>query len=104
MFHIDHIVPLVSGGETVSENLALACVSCSLRKGAKEFAIVEGTKEKIRLFHPRKDNWNDHFEWHGAVLKGKTLTGKMTIELLKMNRQLILAVRDEEILLKRHPG
>jgi 5-methylcytosine-specific restriction endonuclease McrA len=35
-FHIEHIIPVVSGGETIVENLALACVSCSLRKGAKE--------------------------------------------------------------------
>ena len=104
IFHVDHIVPQASGGETVSENLALACVSCSLRKGAKEFATVEGTREKIRLFHPRKDNWSVHFEWNGVVLKGKTATGKTTIELLNLNRKLIQAIREEEILLNRHPG
>ncbi|PSR17345.1 hypothetical protein C8255_13025 [filamentous cyanobacterium CCP3] len=32
-FHIDHVIPAVAGGETTAENLALACVSCSLRKG-----------------------------------------------------------------------
>ena len=31
-FHIDHIIPVVAGGATTSDNLALACVSCSLRK------------------------------------------------------------------------
>lgn len=35
-FHIDHIVPLVAGGQTSADNLALACVSCSLRKGARQ--------------------------------------------------------------------
>jgi len=35
-FHIDHIVPVVAGGETITENLALACVSYSLRKGARQ--------------------------------------------------------------------
>ena len=34
-FHIDHVVPVVAGGQSTSENLALACVSCSLRKGAR---------------------------------------------------------------------
>jgi hypothetical protein len=29
-FHVDHIEPLSAGGETKAENLALACVSCSL--------------------------------------------------------------------------
>ncbi|MEO7673814.1 MAG: HNH endonuclease signature motif containing protein [Pyrinomonadaceae bacterium] len=103
-FHIDHIVPFASGGEMASENLALACVSCPLRKGAKEFAIVEDSKEMIRLYHPRKDNWNEHFEWNGVVLKGKTATGNTTIELLNLNRNLIQSIREEEILLSRHPG
>ena len=30
-FHIDHIVPRAAGGRTISQNLALACVTCSLR-------------------------------------------------------------------------
>ena len=34
-FHIDHIVPLAVGGPTTSDNLALACVSCSLYKAAR---------------------------------------------------------------------
>ena len=32
-FHVDHVVPQSVGGETSLSNLALACVSCSLRKG-----------------------------------------------------------------------
>jgi 5-methylcytosine-specific restriction endonuclease McrA len=38
-FHIDHIAPVMAGGETTAENLALACVSCSLRKGARQALI-----------------------------------------------------------------
>jgi 5-methylcytosine-specific restriction endonuclease McrA len=34
-FHVDHVVPVVAGGQSTSENLALACVSCSLRKNAR---------------------------------------------------------------------
>jgi len=101
---VDRIVPLASGGKTVSENLALACVSCLLRKGAKEFPSVGLAGEKVRIFHPQKDIWPDHFEWNGTVLKGNTLSGTATIELLKLNRQLILAIREEETLLGRHPG
>lgn len=33
-FHIDHVIPIAAGGGTVAANLALACVSCSLYKGA----------------------------------------------------------------------
>lgn len=102
-FHIDHIVPVASGGETEIENLALACVSCSLRKGAKEIAVDSETKDEVRLFHPRRDDWNEHFEWNGARINGLTAKGRATIDLLKLNRRLILAIREEEILLGRHP-
>lgn len=102
-FHVDHIVLLAAGGETSAENLALACVSCSLRKGAKEFVFDELTGREIRIFNPRKDSWEGHFEWNGTILKGKTEKGEATIKLLNLNRKLILAIREEEILLKRHP-
>lgn len=101
-FHIDHILPIASGGETIAKNLALACVSCSLRKGAKETAIDSETNQEVELFHPRRDDWNEHFEWHGVVLKGLTQKGRATVEALNLNRRLILAIREEEILLGRH--
>ena len=102
-FHVDHIIPIASDGKTISSNLALACVSCSLRKGARQLVVDEETNTEVRIFDPRKDTWDDHFEWNGVVVKGKTRTGKATVELLDMNRPLILAIREEEILLKRHP-
>ncbi len=102
-FHIDHIIPVNSGGETKIENLALACVSCSLRKGAKENAFDSETKSEVKIFHPRLEDWKENFEWNGATLKGLTPKGRATIELLNLNRRLILAIRKEEILLGRHP-
>lgn len=38
-FHIDHVIPRAAGGETVADNVALACVSCSLRKAARQTAL-----------------------------------------------------------------
>jgi 5-methylcytosine-specific restriction endonuclease McrA len=38
-FHVDHVVPQAAGGVSSLGNLALACVSCSLRKGARTTAI-----------------------------------------------------------------
>jgi 5-methylcytosine-specific restriction endonuclease McrA len=52
-FHIDHVVPRAAGGPTVADNLALACVSCSLRKWAKQTAIDPDTGEAVPLFNPR---------------------------------------------------
>lgn len=102
-FHVDHIVPVASNGETTAENLALGCVSCSLRKGAKETMIDSETDQEVKLFHPRLDAWNKHFQWNRVILKGLTAKGRATIQLLNLNRRLILAIREEEILLGRHP-
>ncbi len=100
-FHIDHIFPVASGGETVAENLALACVSCSLRKGAKETVIDPETKKEVPIFHPRKETWKEHFDWNSVKIIGITETGRATVKALNFNRPLILAIREEEILLGR---
>jgi 5-methylcytosine-specific restriction endonuclease McrA len=39
-FHVDHIVPRAAGGPTEADNLALACVSCSLRRFRSQVACV----------------------------------------------------------------
>jgi HNH endonuclease len=102
-FHIDHIVPLAAGGPTVPENLALACVSCSLRKEARRSAPDPLTGRRVALFHPRRQRWVDHFQWQGMVVVGRTPTGRATVEALQMNRPLILAIRQEEADRGRHP-
>jgi HNH endonuclease len=103
-FHIDHIIPVVAGGKTVAENLALACVSCSLRKGARQTAIDPVTGAEVSLFNPRLDIWTEHFQWNDVHLTGLTATGIATIDALSLNRAVILAIRKEEAALRRHPG
>jgi hypothetical protein len=103
-FHLDHIVPEADGGATVAANLALACVSCSLRKGAHQSAADVQTGKQTALFHPRRDRWSEHFRWDGLVLVGISAKGRATIHLLQLNRPSILAIREEEALRGRHPG
>ncbi len=102
-FHIDHVTPVAAGGETVAANLALACVSCSLRKSAKQTAVDPETKTEVPLFNPRRDIWSEHFQWDGVRVVGLTAQGRATIETLALNRSLILAIRREEAALGRHP-
>lgn len=102
-FHIDHVIPVAAGGQTVAENLALACVSCSLRKAARQTAIDPQSGKEVALYNPRRDTWHEHFRWEGVYLVGLTATGRATIEALDMNRVLILAIREEEAALGRHP-
>ncbi len=102
-FHIDHVVPVVEGGPTELSNLALACVSCSLKKGARQFAPDPETDESVRLFHPRTDEWKNHFRWDGTEVLALTAIGRATASLLDLNRPLIRAIRDEEAHWHRHP-
>jgi HNH endonuclease len=83
-FHIDHIVPVVAGGETTAENLALACVSCSLRKGARQALKDLETGEVVSVFNPRQQIWKEHFSWDGVQVFGLTATGRATIEALDL--------------------
>lgn len=102
-FHIDHITPISAGGATTLDNLALACVSCSLRKGARLTAIDPQTDRESPLFNPRDQTWTDHFRWDGVRLVGLTSIGRATVAALSMNRSLILAIREEERVRGRHP-
>ncbi len=52
-FHIDHVIPRAAGGPTEVDNLALACVSCSLRKWARQYAPDPETGADVPLFSPR---------------------------------------------------
>lgn len=102
-FHIDHILPKAAGGSSIAQNLALACVSCSLRKEARRSAIDPHSGRRVALFHPRRQRWQDHFRWAGPRVLGLSATGRATVAALRMNRPLILAIREEEILRGRHP-
>jgi hypothetical protein len=102
-FHIDHVLPLSAGGATAETNLALACVSCSLRKESRRSAVDPSGGRRVPLFHPRRQRWLDHFRWDGATVAPLTATGRATIVALQMNRPLILSIRTEEAHRGRHP-
>jgi HNH endonuclease len=94
-FQIDHIVAEQHGGQAVSENLAIACLRCNKKKGPNIAGVDSETRELVRLFHPRRDAWTDHFGWHEAVLVGFTPVGRATIAVLDMNHPSAVAVREE---------
>ena len=102
-FHADHVVPVLAGGKTTLDNLALACVSCSLRKGARQTATDPLTGAAAALFNPRRDSWRLHFRWSGVRLVGLSPTGRATVLALKLNRPVAQAIRQEEAARHRHP-
>ena len=102
-FQVDHVVPRSAGGRTIADNLALAWVSCSLRKWAKQSAVDPDTGTAEFLFNPRTQVWSEHFRWDRQHLIPLTPTGRATVSALAMNRTLILAIREEEAIRHRHP-
>ena len=103
-FHVDHTVPLNAGGETAPGNLVMACVSCSLRKGARQKAADPKTGKLAPLFNPRRDAWRLHFRWNDVRVTGLSPTGRATIEALQMNRPVAQAIRRYEKARGRHPS
>ena len=103
-FHIDHVVPRLEAGETDAHNLALACVTCSLRKGARMSAIDPETQTAVRLFHPRQETWSEHLQLNDEFeFEGLSPSGRATIVALGMNRPAIVAIRKELHFLGRFP-
>ena len=102
-FHIDHIVPRSRQGPSDPDNLALACVSCSLRKGARTRSRDPQTKAFVALYHPRTQSWWDHFKYEAGKIVGTTRTGRATIAALRLNHPRLIAIRQFEFQLDRYP-
>ena len=51
------------------------------------------TNEVVRLFHPRRDRWTEHFAWDGPELKALTPVGRVTIAVLAINEPEFVDVR-----------
>jgi hypothetical protein len=75
------------------DNLALACIDCNLHKGVNLTGIDPDTNQVTVLFHPRRDQWEPHFEWRGIYLVGKTAIGRTTVRVLNMNSEDQLLLR-----------
>ena len=76
------------------ENLALACVTCSLRKAARVQARDRHSGEIVPFFNPREDDWNKHFRFlPNWRIEGRTASGRATLSALGMNRPAIVAIR-----------
>lgn len=57
-FHIDHVEPLVTGGQHVIDNFALTCPHCNTSKGSKSLISFLATESLHREYKPTevKDN------------------------------------------------
>ena len=102
---IDHIIPQSLGGLTEEDNLWLACSLCNDHKGDRIAALDPLTDEIVRLFDPRHQVWQEHFEWtaEGDRINGLTPIGRATIVALSLNRPSLVEARQAWVAVGWHP-
>lgn len=95
-FPVDHIVPVVAGGKTELENLALACPRCNALEWTHTESEDPDSGQPIPLFDPRRQHWADHFRWSetdAVTLEALTPTGRATLAPLDLNSEQHLRIR-----------
>ena len=105
IYEIEHITPRSAGGETVFENLCLACPTCNRYKSDRTAAIDPATQQEAALFHPQRDVWTAHFTWNEEATEIIEITpiGRATIDALRMNRSQLMRVRRMWVAMNEHP-
>jgi len=94
-FTVEHIMPRSKRGETILENLALSCPGCNGHKYNKTHGYDPVSGQMISLYHPRQQNWHEHFAWNfdRSIIIGLTPTGRATLETLHLNRDSLINLR-----------
>ncbi len=81
----DHILPRQHGGETESDNLALACFRCNRLKGPNVGSFDPLNGLLVPFFNPRTQIWNEHFSFEGALIKPLTAEARVTLKIFLFN-------------------
>ena len=92
-FHLEHIIARKHRGSSDLVNLAWACMLCNSAKGSDIASLDHATGRLVRLFNPRTHDWDRHFKIEAGLVVGKTVTGRVTVELLQMNSDEQIEVR-----------
>jgi len=92
-FHVEHIRARQHHGDDDPSNLCLACPRCNRFKGPNLTTYDPDSNEKVDVFNPRINVWDEHFEFDGIRIVGLTPIGRGTVELLQMNAEDRLDVR-----------
>lgn len=104
-FSIEHILPRSKGGSDELNNLALACQGCNAHKYTATEATDPASGERVALYHPRKDTWEEHFVWSedASLIIGLSPKGRATVGKLRLNRPGVVNLRRVLAELREHP-
>jgi hypothetical protein len=86
----------LAGGSSQLDNLALSCPSCNLQKSNRVEVPSPDGGEQMPLFHPRTDDWRDHFRYDGYYMTGLTPVGRATVEPFLPNDDRKIKIRQAE--------
>jgi hypothetical protein len=102
---IDHVWPTSKNGTDDEDNLCLACELCNQYKWTQTSALDPQTQAQVTLFHPRQQQWHEHFCWSqdGTEILGLSACGRATIFALKLNNPLAVTVRRNWVQAGWHP-
>jgi hypothetical protein len=99
----DHVYAEKHEGPTIGSNLCLCCVDCNRYKGSDLCSIDPLSGELVRLFHPLRDSWLDHFVLVGATIEPLTSIARATIKVLNMNEPERVLERESLVQLGLYP-
>jgi hypothetical protein len=95
-FEVDHILPRSRRGQTDMANVALACPHCNARKWAHIDGEDPASGQRVALFNPRTQRWEEHFQWsaqHPFEMVGISAYGRATVVRLQMNHPDLVSIR-----------
>lgn len=91
-FQIEHIISIKHGGTNELDNLAYSCFYCNNNKGT-DLGTITDNHPLLPFYHPRKDEWLEHFEISDHIILPKTVIAKGTIKILGLNEEARLIER-----------
>jgi hypothetical protein len=100
-FHVEHIIAQQHLGTDDPDNLCLACSECNWAKGPNLAGLLGG--KLYPLFHPRRQRWARHFRWDGTAIVGKTRSGVVTVQVLNLNSESRIMLRENLLFEGRFP-
>jgi len=102
---VEHIVPVFRSGDDTAANWALACRACNLYNATHVSGNDPESFAIVRLFHPREDQWEDHFRVaaESGEIEGLTPIGRVTVVRLGMNRAAQVVARQQWVRLGLFP-
>ena len=94
-FHIEHIIPRQHRRKRFRRKISRWPVITAICIKAQTFpGLIQKTRKLTRLFHPRLDDWDEHFKNRDGEISGLSAIGRTTAALLRMNEDGRLQLRE----------